>query len=356
MKQAKAAFKFDATPEIGGGHAYRCLALADALARRGTVCVFATTAEAIETVPALERSRHQLLIVERIVDEALAAEEMGDSVGPVDLLVIDDYRLGVLFEQRARTWASSLAVIDDAPTRAHVVDVVIDPTHGRVPLSYAAAAPGARILAGSEYALLRPQFADLGEASMARREQRAGLVERILIAFGAGDPDNYSEAAFDILLQIRDIHISILVGASHPGQWSMRTKMAKAGARVQLLKSRDDVAELMVNSDLAIGAAGGMSWERCVLGLPSVAVSIADNQKVVGEAVARAGGLIYLGDGLEVMRQTLGPTVKKLLAEPAQLLEMSRAAGKMCDGHGASRVAELLLKLTRGRPLKKPVN
>jgi UDP-2,4-diacetamido-2,4,6-trideoxy-beta-L-altropyranose hydrolase len=344
LAQVKVAFRVDAVPARGGGHAYRCVALADALADQSAHCIFATKATTLKTVPALASSGYEIVVLDDRSDEAFEASDMGIRVGRVDVLIVDDYRLGAAFEQTARAWAPFIVAIDDAPNRAHIVDVVIDPTYGRTALAYAGAAPGARVLAGSDYALLRPQFACLREASLAWREQRAGRLERILVCFGAVDPDNYTEAALDILLQIADVHINILVGASHPRTPAIRAKIAEAGARVRLLESRDDVAELMVNSDLTIGAAGGMSWERCALGVPAVAVSIADNQRDVGESVARAGAMLYLGGGLDAMRKALAITVTTLRAEPAQLTEMSRAAASLCDGRGAQRAAAALLR------------
>ncbi len=268
---------------------------------------------------------------------------MGIRVGPVDVLIVDDYRLGAAFEQTARTWAPFIASIDDVPARHHFVDVIIDPTYGRTAFAYVESAPGALCLVGSEYALLRPQFASMREVSLARRERRAGRLEQILIAFGACDPDNYSEAALDILLQIPNVLISILVGASHHGARSIRAKSTNATDRVRLLKSRNNVAALMASSDLAIGAAGGMSWERCALGLPSVAVSIADNQQAVGELVSGAGAMLYLGQGIDILRTNLAAAVTKLRATPTELIEIGRAAAKLCDGQGAPRAAEALL-------------
>ena len=268
---------------------------------------------------------------------------MGIRVGPVDVLIVDDYRLGAAFEQTARTWAPFIASIDDVPARHHFVDVIIDPTYGRTAFAYVESAPGALCLVGSEYALLRPQFASMREVSLARRERRAGRLEQILIAFGACDPDNYSEAALDILLQIPNVLISILVGASHHGARSIRAKSTNATDRVRLLKSRNNVAALMASSDLAIGAAGGMSWERCALGLPSVAVSIADNQQAVGESVSGAGAMLYLGQGIDILRTNLAAAVTKLRAKPTELIEIGRAAAKLCDGQGAPRAAEALL-------------
>ena len=39
------------------------------------------------------------------------------------------------------------------------------------------------------------------------------------------------------------------------------------------------MAKLMAEADLAIGAGGTTTWERCCLGLPAVLLIVADNQR-----------------------------------------------------------------------------
>ncbi|MFL9599001.1 UDP-2,4-diacetamido-2,4,6-trideoxy-beta-L-altropyranose hydrolase, partial [Aeromonas veronii] len=55
---------------------------------------------------------------------------------------------------------------------------------------------------------------------------------------------------------------------------------------VTLLRESHRMAVLMAEHDLAIGAAGGMTWERACLGLPTLAVPIVDNQVFNDEVIA----------------------------------------------------------------------
>ena len=229
----KVAIRFDAECKIGGGHAYRCLALADALAEQKAVCYLVTREVSLRVVPTLACSGHQLVVLEDIGnDEGDQASKVGSLVGRVDLLVIDNYRLGAVFERSTRTWARCIAAIDDAPNRVHAVDVLIDQTHGRAEDEYAQVAPQTQILAGSDYALLREQFAGLRQASLAWRRARAGRTEKVLIAFGATDPENYCGRALDLLLPIPDIQLDVLLGACHPAARAIRAKASEAGSRV----------------------------------------------------------------------------------------------------------------------------
>jgi UDP-2,4-diacetamido-2,4,6-trideoxy-beta-L-altropyranose hydrolase len=342
----KVAFRVDAELARGGGHVYRCLALAEALAERNARCQFLTKRQSLETVPALARSGHELVVLDDIREsEERHGHSVGLRAGAVDVLIVDDRGLGESFELAAREWALLVAAIDDGPYRPHAVDLLIDHTRGRAAEAYVKVAPQAQILAGSRYALLRGQFARCREESLGWREARAGRLQKILVAFGATDQENYSGAVLDMLLQFPDLCVDVLLGASHPAMAAIRAKVAEAGTRATLRVSREDVAQLMADADLAIGAAGGMSWERCTLGVPAIVAIIADDQREVARSLTRAGAAICLGEGLESLAE-LPATIARLREEPSRVVAMGQAAARLCDGLGAQRAADVLLHVT----------
>ena len=154
MPEGLAVFRADASPTMGGGHVMRCLTLADALRDAGWSCAFATAAESSAMVPALARSGHATIDIAS--DDA---GELGACVGHADLLIVDHYGLGAVFEGRARDWAGQVLVIDDLPNRPHDCDLLLDQTAGRGAGDYAGMVPDhCRLLLGADHALLRPQF------------------------------------------------------------------------------------------------------------------------------------------------------------------------------------------------------
>lgn len=57
----------------------------------------------------------------------------------------------------------------------------------------------------------------------------------------------------------------------------------------------NNIAELMANSDLAIGAGGTTTWERCCLGLPAIVIGVAENQIELSISCHESGVIVYLG-------------------------------------------------------------
>ena len=65
--------------------------------------------------------------------------------------------------------------------------------------------------------------------------------------------------------------------------------------QVKLHISINNMHELMLKADLAIGAGGTTSWERCCLGLPTIVIELADNQKLIIEQLAKSGAILNVG-------------------------------------------------------------
>ena len=124
---------------------------------------------------------------------------------------------------------------------------------------------------------------------------------------------------------------------------SIADALARAAAtapdRVRLIARIEDMASLMVEADLAVGAAGGMSWERCALGLPAAVVITADNQRAIASALEQAGAVLLLGEADALDPPTAAGRIAALAADPARLGEMSTAAAAIADGHGVARIA-----------------
>ncbi|MFN8946266.1 MAG: UDP-2,4-diacetamido-2,4,6-trideoxy-beta-L-altropyranose hydrolase, partial [Alphaproteobacteria bacterium] len=158
----RVAIRFDASGAVGGGHAVRCLALADRLADCGAEILLLTNAGADEVVPALAR-RHRWQAVGAGGSAALEAV-FGAWRGGADLAIVDHYGWAAADERLLRPGTRRLAVIDDLANRAHDCDLLVDQNAGRVERDYAGlVGPLVPLLVGPRFALLRQAFSTLRE-------------------------------------------------------------------------------------------------------------------------------------------------------------------------------------------------
>jgi spore coat polysaccharide biosynthesis predicted glycosyltransferase SpsG len=109
-------------------------------------------------------------------------------------------------------------------------------------------------------------------------------------------------------------------------------------ANTTLHRGANNMAELMRQADLSIGAGGVMSWERCCLGLPVVAIGIAENQGEVLTALAAAGAIVHVGAAASATKEVIAQALHSLLGNPGQVRLMSETALALVDGAGAERV------------------
>jgi UDP-2,4-diacetamido-2,4,6-trideoxy-beta-L-altropyranose hydrolase len=311
----------------------RCLALAAELQRQGAEVLFFSVKGAAEVVPALARS-------------GFAVQTLDDARSPLegvslDALVVDHYGLSAEHEARFREHASVIAVIDDLADRMHDCDILLDTTAGREALAYGTLAPGAECLMGSGYALLRPAFASLRPASLARHAS-AGALDRILVSFGLTDPGGVTAAAAEALLASgTDASIDVVVRRD-TAAWSQLRLNAAHSQRLRLHDDPLELAELMATADLAIGGGGVTSWERCCLGLPTIVAELADNQRDNIAALTTFGAAVPLRDPQNLAHELTGLVSR--LSNPETRRTMSQAASRLCDGEGARRVAAVILK------------
>lgn len=313
------AIRCDASPALGGGHAMRCLTLAQALAARGADVVLLVNAAAPAVVPALAAAR--CIVVEAGPEAARAAVS---ALWPTraDWLVIDHYGWGAADEAAMRAVARRLMALDDRPVRAHAVDLLLDPTPGRTAADWAALAPGAQVLAGPAFALIGPAW------RAARAAPPDGPRAGVVVALGLSDTGGFAHAAAAaVAADGAPVH---LVGPE---------ATASPGVTVHGRLSPEKLAGLLASCALAVGAGGSAALERACLGVPSVMTVLADNQTDL------AAGLVAAGAAVAALPEPDGiaAAVRELVADPARCAAMGAAGAALINGRGAARIAAALL-------------
>ena len=314
-------FRTDASMQIGTGHVMRCLALASALQTQGATCHFICREHAgnlIDLLKARGFTTHRLpqkegdidIVVDPGAEHELAhAHWLGASwkedaevckptmaeLSP-NWLVIDHYALDYRWERSVLDSLTGsrpqLLVIDDLADRSHVANVLLDQNAGRTAEDYKGLVPaGCDLRIGPAHALLRPEFTELREQALARR-QALSRPERLLITLGGIDKDNVTAVVLAALAQApvaQGLRVTVVMGDSAPHLEAVRAKAAAMTIPTELVIGVSDMAERMMRADLCIGAVGSTAWERCAMGLPTLQVVLADNQIGAAQAMAAQG-------------------------------------------------------------------
>lgn len=360
----KVVFRVDASLQIGTGHVMRCLTLADALAARGADCQFISRAHPgnlIEFVRSRGYIIHALpesaagIEVDPIGDQAesvahshwlgVTQAQDAEACAPIladlqpDWLIVDHYALDARWERALKPHYRRLMVIDDLADRPHESDLLLDQTYSRKAEDYRAWVPAScRLLCGSQYALLRPEFAALRPYSLQRRKEPQ--LRQLLITMGGVDKDNATGQVLEALRSCAlpaDCRITVVMGATAPWLKEVERLAQNMPWPTQVKVGVRDMAQLMADSDLAIGAAGATSWERCCLGLPTIMLVVAENQLKVAEGLERSGAAVLVTKE-RLMQEEFAESLTSLLAETSKLRCMSESAAAIVGGLGVYSV------------------
>lgn len=321
----------DSSVNIGTGHIMRCLTLADFLRSIGYSLSFMTDIS-------LEGNLGDLILSKGYP----IYEPFLENIPPAtDWLIVDHYALDKEWEEEARAYVRKIMVIDDLANRQHDCDLLLDQNlyldmdtryKGKVP-------EHCKLLLGPCYALLRDEFI------IARKnfELKTGPVKRVLVSFGGTDPLNMTEFVLDVIKE-RRLDADIVMGKNAVHLNKIK-QICENHREFNLHIQTNEMAKLMLKSDLAIAAGGTTTWERACLGLPSIVIAIADNQIELTKALAKMGGCFYAGTYADSdLKSRFCELIESCISDPFNLRKQSKWVLDLVDGHGKERVKNCIEK------------
>jgi UDP-2,4-diacetamido-2,4,6-trideoxy-beta-L-altropyranose hydrolase len=261
-------------------------------------------------------------------------------------VVFDHYGLG-RGEHKALAHGRPTLVIDDLADRPLGADMVLDSGPDRQPVDYTLLVDeGTKLLLGPDYAPVRPQFAALRTEALNRR---GDPVRKVLVALGLTDLGGITARVVDrIRPRLGEATLDVVLGGQAPSLKAL-TRIAAHDPRLTLHVDTPDMARLMAEADLGVGAAGSTIWEACTVGLPSVLVVVAENQRPASASLAARDAAIVVDAGADDFEQVLDRTLVRLTADGPLRARLAAASAQICDGQGAGRVADAFLGLIAAR-------
>jgi spore coat polysaccharide biosynthesis predicted glycosyltransferase SpsG/RimJ/RimL family protein N-acetyltransferase len=234
-----------------------------------------------------------------------------------------------------------LAVDDFAHADHYAADLVLNQNlHARDDL-YGAREPYTSLLLGTRFALLRREFRKW--CGWKREVLEAAC--KVLVTLGGSDPDGVTLMAIEALGQVRwpGLEAVVVVGGGNPRRGELEEAARRCRAMIRLQGNVTDMPGLMAWADVAVAAGGTTTWERALLGLPSLIIVLAENQKDLAEASERAGIGWNLGPHQELSVSNLAGALRRVLADAPARATMARRGPEQVDGQGAGRVVARLL-------------
>jgi len=362
-------FRADASVMIGTGHVMRCLTLAEVLRDAGASCAFVIRNHPGHLADRIAARGFEVMLLDPPVGQGGTAppvhaawagvpwqqdaEETRAAMGSnVDWLVIDHYAFDARWQRAVAEPGTRIMVIDDLADRPHEADLLLDQNLGREVGDYDGLVPErCQRLIGPRYALLRPEFSAGRAASLAGRLDRP--LRHILISMGGTDAIDATSSVLGALRGAElpdDTRLTVVMGRDAPALARVQSLAAEMSWPTEVVIDVADMAGLMAEADLAIGAGGSTTWERCCMGLPSIAVETADNQKesvraLVTHLVSPDVGPLQSDEFLARLRMA----IEMHFYGGGNLDQRIATAASHCEGKGALQVCERLALTVKSR-------
>tara|TARA_B100000965_G_scaffold363853_2_gene347016 strand:+ start:56012 stop:57430 length:1419 start_codon:yes stop_codon:yes gene_type:complete len=313
----------------------RCLTLGHAMDRQGWRVSIALNETAAAQLPNAKPFNYNAIVLSD--DQLRSNADLKKATGEgCRLAVVDDYESDEAFEADLAAWAENILVIDDLADKAHRCRYLLDTSPARKDTDYRGLIPSdCLVMAGPAFALIRDEFNHQRSAAL-RRRPAVRSIARVLISFGLTDAANMTAKVLKAIQNTgRDLEIDVVLGNAAP-HWAEISGIVDAmGESVTLHRNPKNFPELAVEADIAFGAPGVSSLERCCLGLPTITVPVADNQKTNARGLAEVGAIQLLDQ--TASESDLGNALRNMIGDVERVRMMSDAAFSICDGRGAAR-------------------
>lgn len=332
----KTVFRVDSSFQIGSGHLMRCLTLAERWQDTSEIFFISRDLPGNMTGLIEERGYNLLLLPAMEKDASLTGyaawltvkkstdmEQCGRLLADLrpELLVVDHYALDEEWERAVRPLVKEIMVIDDLADRKHDCDILLDQNYSPDFLTrYNGLVPsGCRLLLGPRHVILRREFYEQ------KPRKRDGTVKNILVFFGGSDLTDETMKSLLAIEKLKrdDITVNVVVGSSNKNKEAVRLFCA-AREQMNYFCQVSNMAELMQRADLALGAGGTTTWERCYLGLPTLLISVAENQEELSRALGEEGIINYLGKSEDITADILSRELEKIIDKRDYLLLLQK--------------------------------
>lgn len=194
-----------------------------------------------------------------------------------------------------------------------------------------------KLLLGSQYAIIKYRLRKIKKPI-----KQYTKVQNIMINFGGGDDRGAIMKICQFLEKIKcDSWINIVTTELNPNLKTIQEYIQKSNLNIKLYIRPKNFEVLFVKSDIAILAGGVTSYEAAYLGIPTILVQIASNQKLNAQIWEKIGCVKTLDIKnlyFEQFRKVFG----ELFHKPEIRKEMSQKGRSSIDGLGVERIIKTI--------------
>jgi len=353
-------FRVDSSTIMGSGHLMRCLTLAKLMRNYGDVDIRFICRDLEGNISSVVSDNDFNLIMlpaaeyntdlssyaawltvsqEQDADETIDAIRSISCDFQADYIIVDSYAIDEIWEKKLRPYTKKIFVIDDLANRKHACNYLLDQTYG---IEYSSkydglVPPGCVQFLGTPYSLLKPEYRKLRkEIDLLRQE-----IKNILVFFGGSDDTGETVKFLEALKQKRyeQYHFIVIIGSGNPQKNVIKTYCDEMD-NVEFHCQIDNMEYYISISDIAFASAGVNTWERCVLGLPSIITVTAENQQEIAAKMREQNAAVILGDFEAVTSEDYAEALRTI--DEIDITSLSKNAAKLMENDGMDELLKVI--------------
>jgi UDP-2,4-diacetamido-2,4,6-trideoxy-beta-L-altropyranose hydrolase len=259
-------------------------------------------------------------------------------------VVVDGYQFGSEYQQTIKNSGLNLLFIDDYGHAEHYyADVVLNQNISAEEEWYQHREPYTQLLLGTRYTLLRREFWQW----QGWQRTVPPVAKKVLVTLGGADPDNVTLKVIQSLqiVEVEELEAVVVVGGSNPHYENLKMAVQDSRYPIQVQQNVTNMPELMAWADMAISAGGSTCWELAFMGLPSILLILADNQRAIAQKLATLNLAVNLGWHQDVTIEEIGLALRESIGDRPKRETMSKRERELVDGNGARRVVSEMVNM-----------
>lgn len=340
----KLLIRADASAKIGTGHVMRCLALAQAWQDTQGQPIFIMA----NPVPSLEqRLKSEGIEVVHLTAEPGNSEDAQETAAlahqfEASWVVVDGYQFGSEYQKTIKDSGLHLLFIDDCGHAEHYyADLVLNQNISADEQWYRNREPYTQLLLGTRYTLLRREFWQW----QGWQRTVPAIAKKVLVTLGGADPDNVTLKVIRALqlVEVEELEAVVVVGGSNPHYETLEMAVQNSRFPIRLQRNVTNMPELMAWADVAISAGGSTCWELAFMGLPSILLVLAENQRAIAEGLENCGCCVNLGWHEKLDMGNTALWLHKLLGSSEMRSKIGKYLKNLIDGQGSFKIVTLLI-------------
>lgn len=341
-------FRLDGNAYIGLGHVMRCLSLADALRKYGFKITFVLADSFCEDI--ISQRGYSSVVLQ--TNYSLMEDELNKfvpiitNVNPT-FIIVDSYFVTELYLKTLKGLLTTV-YIDDLLKFPYPVDILINynlfSDLSDYKTLYRGVSNQPEFLLGTKYVPLRREFSNIPI------KEQPEVANKVLIMTGGADSYHVSLSLFEYIMHHSELwekfYFTFVIGAANM-DYNKIVSLSKNIPNVSVLRNVQNMAQIMMQNDIAVSAAGSTLYELCACGIPTITYSLADNQIPAAELFEEKGIMLNAGDIREsnTFADVMFGLVNDLAFNYSLRNNLIHSMPSVTDGKGAIYLSERLISI-----------